>query len=142
MVFKSYVKKKYCVFGPRFAASTKLMCIFQLDNNKHAKRSHPYKETQACFNSELPLRTSVPSIISHFQKYLLVEFPVSHCNEPNPQPESAAVGSVTAIYEKRPGEKRKTEPRRRQKQVTTSKEDVTGLAYVTRQCMSLVVLCP
>ena len=24
-------------------------------------------------------------------------FPVSHCNEPNPQPESAAVGSVTAI---------------------------------------------
>ena len=31
------------------------------------------------------------------RKYLLVDFSVSHCNEPNPQPESAAVGSVAAI---------------------------------------------
>ena len=30
-------------------------------------------------------------------KYLLVDLSVSHFNEPNPQPESAAVGRVTAI---------------------------------------------
>ena len=28
----------YCALGPTLAASTKLMCIFQLDNKKHAKR--------------------------------------------------------------------------------------------------------
>ena len=28
----------YCALGPTLAASTKLMCIFQLDNEKHAER--------------------------------------------------------------------------------------------------------
>ena len=55
------------------------------------------KETQVCFNhGQVPFRTSVLSFLSYFE-YRVVEFPVSHCNEPNPQPESAAVGRVTAI---------------------------------------------
>ena len=45
---------------------------------------------------QVPFRTSV-LFLSYFRKFSLVEFTVSLYNEPNPQPESAAVGSVTAI---------------------------------------------
>ena len=33
----------YCALGPTLAASTKLMCIFQLDNKKHAEHCTLFK---------------------------------------------------------------------------------------------------
>ena len=58
-------------------------------------------ETQVCFHrGQVPTQDkcpmSLPLPMTHTKKSFVVSS-VSDCNEPNPQPESAAVGSVTAI---------------------------------------------